>query len=116
MSAKLLKKVCLVLLKKDLIEKSWTVKPSVDIPVNLANSGPMMSILVNNYPTTCILDTGSTFTLVPFQLWKKMKINPNKLNTSVHFNINSASHSNKNAVLGQIVLDLAINKHEFVQT
>ena len=30
------------------------------------------------------------------------------MNTSVHFNINSASHSNKDAVLGQIVLELTI--------
>ena len=59
-------------------------------------------------PAQCVLDTGSTFTLVPFTFWKTLKINPNKLNTSVHFNINSASHSNKNAVLGQIILDLSI--------
>ena len=64
------KKVCLALLNKGLIEKSWTKKPAVDISVNLADSGPLLSILVNNHPTTCILDTGSTFTLIPFKLWK----------------------------------------------
>ena len=107
-SSKLLKKVCLFLLRKDLIEKSWTLKTKIDVPVNLANSGPMLAILVNQTPAQCVLDTGSTFTLVPFTFWKTLKINPNKLNTSVHFNINSASHSNKNAVLGQIILDLSI--------
>ena len=40
---------------------------------------------------------------------EQIKINENKLNTSVHFNINSASHSNKDAVLGQIVLELTIS-------
>ena len=68
-----------------------------------------MSILVNGFQTTCILDTGSTFTLVPIQFWKQLKINQNKLNTSVHFNINSASHCNKDAVLGQIVLELTVS-------
>ena len=68
----------------------------------------MLSILVNGFQTTCILDTGSTFTLVPFKFWKQLQINQNKLNTTVHFNINSASHCNKDAVLGQIVLDLTI--------
>ena len=96
----------LISTEKTLIEKSWTLKTLVDVPVNLANSGPMLAILVNNTPAQCVLDTGSTFTLVPFTFWKTLKINPNRLNTSVHFNINSASHSNKNAVLGQIILDL----------
>ena len=31
------------------------------------------------------------------------------MNTAVHFNINSASHCNKDAVLGQIVLDLTVS-------
>ena len=69
----------------------------------------MLSILVNGFQTTCILDTGSTFTLVPFKFWKQLQINQNKLNTAVHFNINSASRCNKDAVLGQIVLDLTIS-------
>ena len=37
-----------------------------------------------------------------------MKINPNRLNSSVVYNINSASHKNPNAVLGSIELNLAI--------
>ena len=80
----------------------------MDISVHLADKGPMLSILVNNHPTPCILDTGSTYTLIPFKLWKKLNLNQNQLDTSVLFNINSASHRNHNAVLGQIVLDLAI--------
>ena len=71
-SGKLLKKVCSALLTRKLIDKSWTLKPSVDTLVNLANLGPMMSILVNGFQTTCVLDTGSAFTLVPFQIWDKL--------------------------------------------
>ena len=101
--------MCSALLSRNLIDKSWTLKPSVDTSANLANSGPMMSILVNGFQTTCILDTGPSFTLVPFQFWKQLQINQNKLNTAVHFNINSASHCNKDAVLGQIVLELTVS-------
>ena len=46
--------------------------------------------------------------MIPFNLWKKLNLNNNKLDTSVIFNINSAFHKNQNAVLGQIELVLAI--------
>ena len=108
LSSRLIKKVCSALLTRKLIEKAWLSKPSLDVLVNLANSGPMLNIRVHNLLTTCVLDTGSTYTLVPFNIWQKFKINANQLNTSVQFNINSASHSNKDAVLGQIKLDLSI--------
>ena len=102
------KKVSLALYNKGLIEESWTKKPAVDISVHLADKGPMLSILGNNHHTSCILDSGCTYTMIPFKLWKKLNLNQNQLDTSVLFNINSASRRNHNAVLGQIVLDLAI--------
>ena len=111
-SLKICKKVSLALVNKGLILKSWIEKPAMEVPVNLADKGPMLSILVNDQPTSCILDTGSTFTLIPFPLWKKLNINPNKLNTSVLYNINSASHRNANAVLGSIELVLAIRNEQ----
>ena len=95
LSSRLIKKVCSALLTRKLIEKAWLSKPSLDVLVNLANSGPMLNICVHNLLTTCVLDTGSTYTLVPFHIWQKFKINSNQLNTSVQFNINSASHQNK---------------------
>ena len=84
----------------------------MELPVNLTAKVPMLAILVNDTPASCILDTGSTFTLIPFSLWQKMKINPNKLNSSVVYNINSAPHKNPNAVLGSIELNLAIKTKE----
>ena len=62
----------------------------------------MLAILVNETPVSCLLDTGSTVTLIPFTLWQQLKINPNKLDSSIVYNINSASHKNPNAVLGFI--------------
>ena len=102
----------LALVNKDFIPKSWTKKTVMEVPVNLTGKGPMLAILVNDQPTSCILDRGSTFTLIPFPLWKKLNINPNKLNTSVLYNINNASHRNTNAVLGSIELDLAIRNEQ----
>ena len=111
-SNKICKKVSLALVNKDLIPKDWTKKTVMEVPVNLTGKSPMLAILVNDQPTSCILDTGSTFTLIPFPLWKKLNINPNKLNTSVLYNINSASHRNANAVLGSIELVLAIRNEQ----
>ena len=65
-SLRMCKKVSLALYNKGLIDASWTKKPALDILVQLADKGPMLSILINNQPTSCILDTGSTFTLIPF--------------------------------------------------
>ena len=110
--SKYAKKVSLALVNKDFIRQSWTQKTVMEVSVNLTGKGPMLAILVNGTPTSCILDTGSTFTLIPFVLWQKLKINPNKLNSSVVYNINSASHKNPNAVLGSIELNLAIKTKE----
>ena len=71
-SLKICKKVSLALVNKDLIPQSWTQKPVMEVPVNLTGKGPMLAILVNDQPTSCILDTGSPFTLIPFPLWKKL--------------------------------------------
>ena len=111
-SLKLCKKVSLALAHKNLIPHSWLQKPVLDTPVNFTGKGPMLAILVNGTPTSCILDTGSTFTLIPFVLWQKLKINPNKLNFFVVYDINSASHKNPKGVLGSIELNLAIKTKE----
>ena len=98
-SLKLAKKVSLALVNYNLIPKDWLRKPIMEIPVNFSNQGPMISVLINNKLATCILDSGSTFTLIPFKLFQQMNIRPNNLNSSVIYNINSASHHNLNAVL-----------------
>ena len=68
----------------------------------------MLTVLINNELATSILDSGSTYTLIPFKLFQKMNIRPNNLNTSIIYNINSASHRNLNAVLGSITLDIVL--------
>ena len=58
---KLCKNVSLALEHKSVIPHSWLKNPVLDTPVNLTGKGPMLAILVNGTPTSCILDTGSTF-------------------------------------------------------
>ena len=107
-AGKLIKKVISALVRHDFVDIQWTYKYTVDFNVHLANSGPLLSFYLNGHLTEGVLDTGSTFTLVPYKFWKTLKINQSMLNTSTNFNINSASHCNKDAVLGQIVLTFKV--------
>ena len=79
--------------------------PEIQVSVNLTGNSPMLTVYVNGTQAPCILDTGSTFTLIPYVLWKKLNINQNKLNSSIIYNINSASHKNPIAVLGSFELN-----------
>ncbi len=107
-AGKLIKKVISALVRNDFVEVNWTYKHTVDFNVHLANSGPLLSFYLNGHLTEGVLDTGSTFTLVPYKFWKTLKLNQSMLDTSTNFNINSASHCNKDAVLGQIVLTFKV--------
>ena len=107
-SLKLIKKTCGVLAKAQIVCKSWLTKPVEEIEANSLDPGLMIKAIVKEYPTSCVLDTGSTFTLVPYHVWKNLNLNQSLLNTKVQFNINSASHKVKNAVLGQLNLKFKI--------
>ena len=115
--SRLIKKITNALQTRNLIDSSWLNKPSVDVEVNYANKAPILQICLNSYSTSAILDTGSTFSLVPFSIWQKLNIHKNQLDQSVQFNINSASHNNPDAVLGRLHLNINIrDKHGVEQT
>ena len=96
------------LVKKNLIPAFWLHKPKIEAPVNLTGAGKMLAVNINGVPASAILDTGLTYTLIHFLLWLKLKLNSNLLDTTILYNINSASHKNPNAVLGSLNLTLAI--------
>ena len=79
-----------VLVKAQLVPVHWTVKPVEEIEAKSSDPGLMIKVTLNEYSTSCVLDTGATFTLIPYQVWKNLKINASCLNTKVTFNINSA--------------------------
>jgi hypothetical protein len=110
--SRLIKKVCNALQTRNLIDLNWLNKPSIDVIINYANKAPILQICLNTCNTSAILDTGSTFSLIPYSIWQKLNINKNQLDQSVQFNINSASHSNPDAVLGRIHLNITVkDKH-----
>ena len=77
----------------------------------------MLSANILCHSVLCVLDTGSTYSLIPHKIWKTFQLNPNLLDTSVIININSASHRVKNAVLGRIILSIEItNDNGEIQT
>ena len=92
------------------------MKPRVKIFCKFANSGPTIDVQCFNISMQWLLDTGSSYSLIPHSVWKELGINDNKLNCSTTYSINSVSHSNEDAVIGSIVLELsfpALNKDSF---
>ena len=107
-SMRMIKQICVLLRKQDLVESSWLLKPIERLVANSVDLGLMISVTINGQTVCCILDTGSTFSLVPHKIWKSLKINPSLLDCSVTYNINSASHRVSDAVIGRISLPFQI--------
>ena len=67
-----------------------------------------MSLSIISY----LLDSGSTFSIMPYHIFTKLNIHESNLNTSIGYNIDSASHNNKDAVLGTYLFKLQIKKSD----
>ena len=83
-------------------------KPIEEIEAKSVDPGLIIRATIATHSTSCILDTGSTFCLLPHHVWENLKLNKNLLNTKVQYNISSASHKVNNAVAGQIILNFTI--------
>ena len=88
------KRVSTLLLKHNLVPKFWLHKPKIQTKVNFVQGGKMLAVSINKIKSNAILDTGSSFTLIPYFVWEKLKLTPNMLDTSVLYNIKSASYRN----------------------
>ena len=82
-SLRLCKRVSTMLIKKQIIPDFWLHKPKIEAPVRLSGAGKMLAVNINGIQASAILDTGSTYTLLPFLLWKKLGLNSNLLDTTV---------------------------------
>ena len=117
MSTRIIKLLCTALISRDLVDSDWLAKPQLDFVVSSAGHGPMLNLKLNGIQATAVLDTGSSYTLVPYSVWTMLELNPNVLDTSVVYNINSASHRNHDAVLGKVELLFSIkNTKEICQS
>ena len=47
--------------------------------VHFSVSGKMLAVKINGIKTNAILDTGSTYTLLPYLIWKKLNLPSNIL-------------------------------------
>ena len=113
---KVCKKLLLILLRHNVLTEEIFMKPRVNVFCKFANSGPTVDIQCANKTMPWLLDTGSSYSLIPHSAWKELGINDNKLNCSTTYSINSVSHANEDAVIGSIVLELsfpALNKDYF---
>ena len=104
----MIKQICILLKKQNLIDPNWLTKPIETLVANAVDLGLLISTKINGQAVCCILNTGSTFSLVPYKIWKSLKINPSLLDCSVTYNNNSASHRVSDAVIGRISLPFHI--------
>ena len=105
---RIVKQICVLLKKQDLINASWLLKPIETLVANSVDIGLMVNATIDGQTVCCILDTGSTYSLIPHKIWKLLKINPSLIDCSITYNINSASHTVTDAVLGHIPLSFQI--------
>mgnify|MGYP007048898914 CR=1 FL=1 len=98
-SMRMIKQICVLLRKQDLVESSWLLKPIETLVANSVDLGLRIATSINGQTVCCILDT---------KIWKSLKINPSLLDCSITYNINSASHKVTDAVLGRIPLSFQI--------
>ena len=76
LSFRIIKKICFLLSKFRIIDPNWLLKPIRTIEANNVDLGLMINVSINGHTVRCILDTGSTFTLIPFKIFKLLNLNP----------------------------------------
>ena len=112
MSNRIIKVLCTALVFRNLVDKDWLQKPQLDFIVSVAGHGPMLDLKINDIKAIAVLDTGSSYTLVPYSVWTMLNLNSNALDTSIVYNISSASHLNHDAVLGKMKLSFSIKNNK----
>ena len=111
LNSKLVKKLCTQLVKYNIVPSEWMHKPQIDVSVKAVNmQGPRIQANINQVSFSCLLDSGSTFSIMPYHLFKQLNISEFQLNRTTKYNINSASHRNEDAVLGTYIFNLNTKK------
>ena len=64
-SLRIIKKFCNLLACKNLINPDWLMKPVENLVANAVDLGLLISAKINGQTVYCVLNTGSTFSLVP---------------------------------------------------
>ena len=76
--------------------------------VRTTTNQPNLTFSVNNQYFHTIADSGSFYSILPFQTFKQLNLNEKDLDKSQQFSIHSATEVKNNAVLGTINLNICI--------
>ena len=92
----------------------WLQRVIKNISVKDLGKGVSLFIKFNNSSQnhTAIIYSGSDFSILPFIYLKQLKIHGNRLDKIVIYNVTSATSTEKNAVLGSILLRLQIQNQD----
>ena len=89
LNSKNVKKLCNQLVKNKLIPYQWMQKPQLNVSVKKFNmQGPRIQASKNQVSFSCLLDYGSTFSIMPYHVFNKLNISEFQLNTKTKYNIN----------------------------
>ena len=107
-SCRQINKVAKLLIFSEILPEFLSQPSTKNISVYLSNSGPKIVASINGKNFNSLLDSGSSFTLLPYAYWKELGINDEKLDKSQKYNISSATHVCQDSVLGRIWLTLKV--------
>ena len=94
--------------RNDIIPAYYAIPKQKNIHVKLVNNGPIVTVTINNKQFPALLDSGSQYTLIPYQFWSDLDMNENNLDQSQIFNISSATHRTRNSCLGTANFNISI--------
>ena len=100
MSFRLVRRAIRHMVAKGVIPMKFMKPKQKNIHVKLVNRGPIVLISIKNQQFPALIDSGSEYTLIPFQFWSQLNLSESDLDQSQIFNISSATHRTKNSCLG----------------
>ena len=109
-SFRLIKKMVRFMCRNEILQNNNS--HFVNIFVNLSNKSPTLNININGQSLPAILDSGSGYTLIPNQYWEKLGIAASQLDTTVRYNISSATHRTRDSVKGRMILNVEIENSD----
>ena len=108
LSCRQINKIAKLLIVTEILPQYLSQPSTKNISVYLSNSGPRIVANINGQDFNALLDSGSSFTLLPYEFWTKLGINEEKLDKSQKYNISSATHVCHDSVLGRVWLNLKV--------
>ena len=91
-SCRQINKVAKLLIFSEILPEFLSQPSTKNISVYLSNSGPKIVTNIDGKNFDSLLDSGSSFTLLPYEYWNELGISDEKLEKTQKYNISSATH------------------------